>query len=88
MWATLSLPVPRTQPETSLPREIISMMESCSTSQSGSSQMGMMLPSSTILAREVTRARMAASMFIAPPMQKGVLWCSLSIKPSKPISSA
>ena len=31
------------------------MMASCSTSHSGSSQMGRMLPSSTILARLVTR---------------------------------
>ena len=53
------------------------------------------LPASTLHAvdasgeaLEVARARTAASMFIAPPMQKGVLWCSLSISPSKPISSA
>ena len=50
--------------------------------------MGMMLPSSTIFARLVMRARMEASTFMAPPMQKGVPWCSLSIRPSKPISSA
>ena len=39
-------------------------------------------------ARFVMRERMAASTFTTPPMQKGVLWCSFSMRPSKPISSA
>ena len=46
------------------------------------------MPSRTILAFLVMRARIAASTFVAPPMQKGVEWCSLSIRPSKPHSSA
>ena len=50
--------------------------------------MGKMLPMRTILAFLVMRARMEASTFIAPPMQNGVLWCSFSIRPSNPISSA
>ena len=66
----------------------MSIMASCSTSHIGSSHSGRMLPSSTILARLVMRARMEASTFMAPPMQNGVPWCSLSMRPSKPISSA
>ena len=73
LWDTLSRPVPRTQPETSRPWEIMSIIDSCSTSHSGSSQMGMMFPRRTILARFVIRARMDASTFMAPPMQKAVL---------------
>ena len=73
MWATLSRPVPLTQPDTRRPREIMSIIANCSTSQSGSSQMGRMLPNRTILAFLVILARIEASTFIAPPMQKGVL---------------
>ena len=47
---TLSRPVPRTQPGTSRPREIMSIIASSSASQSGSSQIGRMLPISTIFA--------------------------------------
>jgi len=73
LWDTLSRPVPRTQPDTRRPREIMSISASISASHSGSSQMGRMLPRSTILARLVMRARIAASMFMTPPMQNGVL---------------
>ena len=85
---TLSRPVPRTQPVTSRPREIMSISASSSARKSGSSQIGRMLPSSTIFTFFVMRARIAASTFITEPMQNGVEWCSLSITPSKPISSA
>ena len=85
---TLSRPVPCTQPVTSRPREITSISASDSASQSGSSQIGRMFPSSRILGVVVIRARIAASTFITPPMQAGVLWCSLSISASKPTSSA
>jgi hypothetical protein len=47
-------------------------MASVSASQSGSSQMGSTLPSSTILALLVTRARIDASTFCTPPIWKGV----------------
>ena len=67
---------------------MMSISASSSASQMGSSQMGRTLPRRMILARLVMRARMAASTFMTLPMQKGELWCSLSMKPSKPISSA
>ena len=84
----LSRPVPRTQPVTSRPFEMVSIMASSSASQRGSSQMGRMLPMRTIFARFVMRARMEASTLQALPMQKGVLWCSFRASASKPISSA
>jgi hypothetical protein len=88
LWATLSRPVPRTQPVTSRPWLIMSMIANSSASQSGSSQIGSTLPRITIFARCVIRARIAASTLTTPPMQKGVEWCSLSMRPSKPICSA
>ncbi len=48
------------------------MVASVSASHSGSSQIGMTLPSSTILAFDVIRARIDASTFMTPPMQNGV----------------
>ena len=45
------------------------------------------MPMSTILGFLVLRARIAASKFMVAPRQVGVLWCSLSISPSKPTSS-
>ena len=65
----------------------MSISASSSARNSWSSQIGSTLPSSTIFARFVIRARIAASTFITPPMQNGVEWCSLSMIPSKPISS-
>ena len=85
---TLSRPPPRTQPVTSRPREIMSISARLSARNSGSSQIGSTLPASTIFTRCVILARIAASTFMTLPMQNGVLWCSLSITPSKPICSA
>ena len=47
-----------------------------------------MLPISTILARLVVRARIAADIMTQTSEHDGVLWCSLIISPSKPTSSA
>ena len=64
--------MPRTQPETSRPSEMTSIMARVSASHSGSSQIGSTLPSSTILAWFVTRARIDASTFCTPPIWNGV----------------
>ena len=48
------------------------MIASSSASHSGSSQIGRMLPLMTIFTLFVMRARIAASTFTTPPMQKGV----------------
>ena len=66
----------------------MSIMARVSANHRGSSQIGKMLPRMTILAFFVTRARIDAPTFVTPCMQNGVLWCSLSIRPSKPASSA
>ena len=66
----------------------MSIIASCSAMPNGSSHMGKMFPRMIILALWVIRARMDAPTLVTPCMQKGVLWCSLSARPSKPISSA
>ena len=50
--------------------------------------MGKTLPRMIILALLVMRARIDAPTLVTPCIQKGVLWCSLSIRASNPISSA
>ena len=72
LWATDSRPVPRTQPDTSRPRLIMSMVANVSASHNGSSQIGITFPNNTILARDVSRARIDASTFMTPPIQNGV----------------
>ena len=54
----------------------------------GLSWIGRMLPIRRIFARFVVRARIAADMLIETSLHDGVLWCSLTITPSKPNSSA
>ena len=51
----------------------MSIVASVSASHSGSSQIGRILPLRTIFTRCVVFATIAASTFITPPMQKGVL---------------
>ena len=84
----LSPPEPRTIPGISRPREMTSIMANCSASHSGSSWMGRMFPSSRIFTLVVMRARIEACTLATPFMQKGALWCSLTISPSNPTSSA
>ena len=49
--------------------------------------MGRTLPSKRILAFLVLRAKIDPMRFIVAFIQEGVLWCSLIIRPSNPISS-
>ena len=88
LCARLSLPPPRTTPGIKRPREITSIIASCSASHRGSSCIGRGLPSIRILAFVVTRARIEALTLATPFIQKGALWCSLTMIPSNPISSA
>ena len=80
--------MPRTKPEMMRPPEITSSRAISSARRTGLSDVGSMLPSIRILARLVMRARMPPVMFTSTSMHDGVLWCSLIISPSKPISSA
>ena len=88
MFANCSVPAPRTIPATSRPFEIMSTMASDSATASGLSIVGSGEPSSTIFTRCVAVARMLAQTVICACMQKGASWCSLSMMPSKPTSSA
>ena len=86
--AMFSTPPPRTNPETSRPFDIRSIMASSSAMRTGSSDRGSGLPSMTSLTRSVTAASAAPMMFALVDMENGALWCSLSMIPSTPISSA
>ena len=79
--------MPRMKPDTSLPLDIMSISANSSATLSGST-MGRGFPKSTILMRSVMRARIAASKSMTEPMVKGLPWCSLSMIPSNPTSSA
>ena len=63
-------------------------MASSSASRTGFSASGSGLPSITIFAFLVMPARMAAKMLALACMQNGALWCSFSMMPSTPTSSA
>ena len=72
LWATDSRPGAAHPARHQPPPEIRSIVASVSASHKGSSQIGITLPSSTILAFDVSRARIDASTFMTPPMQNGV----------------
>ena len=63
-------------------------MASSSASLIGFSASGSGLPSITILTRLVAPASTAANMLALACMQNGALWCSFSMMPSTPTSSA
>jgi hypothetical protein len=86
--ASCSWPPPRTKPETNRPFEIMSIIDSSSASRTGFSASGSGLPSSIIFAVLVAAARIEAKTLHLACMQNGALWCSFSMKPSMPISSA
>jgi hypothetical protein len=66
----------------------MSIIASSSASRTGLSESGSGLPSSTIFTRFVAAARIDAKMLHFACMQNGALWCSFSMIPSKPTSSA
>jgi hypothetical protein len=66
----------------------MSIIANSSASRTGFSASGKGLPSITIFAFLVTAARIEAKMLHFACMQNGALWCSFSMKPSTPISSA
>ena len=66
----------------------MSIIDSSSASRTGFSVRGSGLPSSTIFTRSVMPARMLAKMLHLACMQNGALWCSFSMIPSTPTSSA
>ena len=66
----------------------MSIIASSSASRTGLSASGSGLPSSTIFTRLVMAARIDAKTLHLACMQNGALWCSFSMMPSKPTSSA
>ena len=66
----------------------MSIIASSSASRTGLSARGSGLPSSTIFTRLVMAARIDANTLHLACMQNGALWCSFSMMPSKPTSSA
>ena len=66
----------------------MSIIASSSASRTGLSASGSGLPSSTIFTRLVVAARIDAKTLHLACMQNGALWCSFSMMPSKPTSSA
>ena len=65
----------------------MSTIANASAACSGLSQSGNGMPSVTIFTFLVTAARIDDQTTISGCMQKGVLWCSLSMIPSNPSSS-
>ena len=63
-------------------------MASSSARRTGSSESGSGLPSMTSLTRSVRAASAAPMIFALVDIENGALWCSLSMMPSTPISSA
>ena len=66
----------------------MSIIAISSASCTGFSDSGSGLPRKTIFARLVTAARIAPNMLVRACMQNGALWCSFSMMPSTPHSSA
>ena len=66
----------------------MSIIASSSARRTGFSASGRGLPSSTIFTRFVIAARIEAKTLHLACMQNGALWCSFSMMPSNPTSSA
>ena len=84
----LSWPRPRTKPQTTRPPERMSIIATSSATRSGLSWIGSTLPRKTIRPFRVVRARTAPITLTDGIMLRGLLWCSLIMTPSKPVSVA